>query len=404
MRDCLYPPCEHREDSMAVIRERKSASGVKSYHVQVRIRGFPPQTQTFKSKTLAKEWAALTETDLKAGRLLPRVIAERYTVSDLLTRYRKEVLPLKKAKFIRDQTVHLDWWEAKLGRYSLAQLNSNVIGQARIALSTESIGKKSVKVQTKDAKGNTITKTVQEDRVRAPATVVRYMGALSHALNTAVNEWGWIDKSPMIGVRKPKVDNERRRFLSDEEIQRVLTEAKGSENRFLYTVVLLALSTGMRLTEIMSLRWRNVLVEDGADMGLLVMEKTKNGDARTSPLAEDAFKAVMVMRDKAKKDYADRVPANQLLFPSDTVENKPVEIRKAWETCRKRAELDDFRFHDLRHTAGSLLAMSGASTREIAEVLGHKTMAMAKRYSHLTQKHLGSVVANMNQRLKVKPQ
>lgn len=389
---------------MAVIRERKSASGVKSYHVQVRIRGFPPQTQTFKSKTLAKEWAALTETDLKAGRLLPRVIAERHTVSDLLTRYRKEVLPLKKAKFIRDQTVHLDWWEAKLGRYSLAQLNSNVIGQARIALSTESIGKKSVKVQTKDAKGNTITKTVQEDRVRAPATVVRYMGALSHALNTAVNEWGWIDKSPMIGVRKPKVDNERRRFLSDEEIQRVLTEAKGSENRFLYTVVLLALSTGMRLTEIMSLRWRNVLVEDGADMGLLVMEKTKNGDARTSPLAEDAFKAVMVLRDKARKDNADRVPVNQLLFPSDTVENKPVEIRKAWETCRKRAELDDFRFHDLRHTAGSLLAMSGASTREIAEVLGHKTMAMAKRYSHLTQKHLGSVVANMNQRLKVKPQ
>lgn len=389
---------------MAVIRERKSASGVKSYHVQVRIRGFPPQTQTFKSKTLAKDWAALTESDLKAGRLLPRVIAERHTVSDLLARYRKEVLPLKKAKFIRDQTVHLDWWEAKLGRYSLAQLNSNVIGQARIALSTEPIGKKSVKVQTKDAKGNTVTKTIQEDRVRAPATVVRYMGALSHALNTAVNEWGWIDKSPMIGVRKPKVDNERRRFLSDDEIQRVLTEAKGSENRFLYTVVLLALSTGMRLTEIMSLRWRNVLVEDGADMGLLVMENTKNGDARTSPLAEDAFKAVMVLRDKAKQDNADRVPANQLLFPSDTVENKPVEIRKAWETCRKRAELDDFRFHDLRHTAGSLLAMSGASTREIAEVLGHKTMAMAKRYSHLTQKHLGSVVANMNQRLKVKPQ
>ena len=94
---------------MAVIRERKSAAGVKSYHVQVRIRGFPPQTQTFKSKTLAKEWAALTETDLKAGRLLPRVIAERHTVSDLLTRYRKEVLPLKKAKFNRDQTVHLDW-------------------------------------------------------------------------------------------------------------------------------------------------------------------------------------------------------------------------------------------------------------------------------------------------------
>ena len=374
---------------MAVIRERVSATGTKSYHVQVRIKGFPPQTKTFASKTMAKQWAAMVETELKAGRYLPRVVAERHTVAELIDRYRKEVLPQKKAKFIRDQTVHLDWWETKLGRYNLAELNSNLIAQARNALSTEPYGKAG-------------SKTAAKDRVRAPATVVRYMGALSHALNTAVNEWGWMDKSPMVGVKKPKVDNERRRFLSDDEIQRVLASAKESENRFLYTVVLLALSTGMRQSEIMTLRWRNVLVEDGADMGLLVMEKTKNGDARTSPLAEDAFTAVMALRDKAIKNNAGRVPASQLLFPSDTVENKPVEIRKAWETCRKRAELDDFRFHDLRHTAGSLLAMSGASTREIAEVLGHKTMAMAKRYSHLTQKHLGSVVATMNQRLKAK--
>ena len=374
---------------MAVIRERVSATGTKSYHVQVRIKGFPPQTKTFASKTMAKQWAAMVETELKAGRYLPRVVAERHTLAELIDRYRKEVLPQKKAKFIRDQTVHLDWWEAKLGRYNLAELNSNLIAQARNALSTEPYGKAG-------------SKTAAKDRVRAPATVVRYMGALSHALNTAVNEWGWMDKSPMVGVKKPKVDNERRRFLSDDEIQRVLASAKESENRFLYTVVLLALSTGMRQSEIMTLRWRNVLVEDGANMGLLVMEKTKNGDARTSPLAEDAFTAVMALRDKVIKNNAGRVPASQLLFPSDTVENKPVEIRKAWETCRKRAELDDFRFHDLRHTAGSLLAMSGASTREIAEVLGHKTMAMAKRYSHLTQKHLGSVVATMNQRLKAK--
>ena len=374
---------------MAVIRERVSATGTKSYHVQVRIKGFPPQTKTFASKTMAKQWAAMVETELKAGRYLPRVVAERHTLAELIDRYRKEVLPQKKAKFIRDQTVHLDWWETKLGRYNLAELNSNLIAQARNALSTEPYGKAG-------------SKTAAKDRVRAPATVVRYMGALSHALNTAVNEWGWMDKSPMVGVKKPKVDNERRRFLSDDEIQRVLVSAKESENRFLYTVVLLALSTGMRQSEIMTLRWRNVLVEDGANMGLLVMEKTKNGDARTSPLAEDAFTAVMALRDKVIKNNAGRVPASQLLFPSDTVENKPVEIRKAWETCRKRAELDDFRFHDLRHTAGSLLAMSGASTREIAEVLGHKTMAMAKRYSHLTQKHLGSVVATMNQRLKAK--
>ena len=71
---------------MAVIRERISASGAKSYHVQVRIRGFPPQTKTFVSKTMAKQWAAMVETELKAGRYLPRVIAERHTVADLLDR------------------------------------------------------------------------------------------------------------------------------------------------------------------------------------------------------------------------------------------------------------------------------------------------------------------------------
>ena len=99
---------------MAVIRERVSATGTKSYHVQVRIKGFPPQTKTFASKTMAKQWAAMVETELKAGRYLPRVVAERHTLAELIDRYRKEVLPQKKAKFIRDQTVHLDWWEAKL--------------------------------------------------------------------------------------------------------------------------------------------------------------------------------------------------------------------------------------------------------------------------------------------------
>lgn len=385
---------------MAVIRERTSQAGIKSYHVQVRIKGFPPQTKTFASKTMAKQWAAMVETELKAGRYLPRVIAERHTVAELFDRYRKEVLPLKSEKFITDQTVHLAWWEQRLGRYNLAELNAGLISQARSTLSAEVIGQKRTVRVVADADGRERKQVTLEDRVRAPATVVRYMAALSHALNTATHDWGWLERSPMASVKKPKVDNARQTFLSDDEIQAVLTAARSSENRFLHTIVLIALSTGMRQSEIMNLRWRDVLIEDGADLGLLVMEKTKNGEARTAPLAEDALAAVLALRAKVLEGNANRLPADQLLFPSDTVRNKPVEIRKAWETCRERAGLSDFRFHDLRHTAGSLLAMSGASTREIAEVLGHKTMAMAKRYSHLTQKHLGGVVAAMNQRLK----
>lgn len=72
--------------------------------------------------------------------------------------------------------------------------------------------------------------------------------------------------------------------------------------------------------------------------------------------------------------------------------------RRAWTEALERAEIDDFRFHDLRHTAASYLAMSGATLAEIAEILGHKTLGVVKRYAHLTDRHTSGVVARMNRR------
>lgn len=92
--------------------------------------------------------------------------------------------------------------------------------------------------------------------------------------------------------------------------------AKESENRYLHTIVLLALSTGMRQRD-HDAAVAQRLDRGRCDMGLLVMEKTKNGDARTAPLAEDAFTAAAALRDSAIKNNAGRVPAGQLLFPSD---------------------------------------------------------------------------------------
>ena len=73
-----------------------------------------------------------------------------------------------------------------------------------------------------------------------------------------------------------------------------------------------------------------------------------------------------------------------------------MSVDEAWKYAVKRAELVDFRFHDLRHTCASYLAMNGASLMEIAEVLGHKTLAMVKRYAHLSEAHTAGVVARMN--------
>jgi site-specific recombinase XerD len=86
-----------------------------------------------------------------------------------------------------------------------------------------------------------------------------------------------------------------------------------------------------------------------------------------------------------------------LLFPGVRI-SAPVDLRTPWETALKRAGIEDFRWHDLRHSTASYLAMNGASLAEIAEVLGHKTLAMVKRYAHLSEAHTASVVEKMNMR------
>jgi len=87
-----------------------------------------------------------------------------------------------------------------------------------------------------------------------------------------------------------------------------------------------------------------------------------------------------------------------LVFPGPTGK-KPLGIHDAWKNAVKRAEIADFRFHDLRHTFASYLAVNGASLLEIAELLGHKNLNMVKRYAHLSEAHTAGVVARMNEKI-----
>src|ERR1017187_10450022 len=163
---------------MATIRERIDATGKKSYHVQVRIKGFPPQTNSFPTKTLAKQWAAHVESELREGRYMPRAQAQRRTVKELLDEYREKVLTTLKPKQVSSQGPQLDWWSKKPVVYSLADLTPAAIGKCRDEL-----------LQTPFGRNN--------DRMRTPATVVRYMAVLSHAFSVAVKEWQWMPESPM---------------------------------------------------------------------------------------------------------------------------------------------------------------------------------------------------------------
>jgi integrase len=149
--------------------------------------------------------------------------------------------------------------------------------------------------------------------------------------------------------------------------------------------VVLALATGARLGELLGLRWADV----DLTRGVARLARTKNGEPRTLPLAGHAL-AILKARAAERRSDA------SFVFPSEHGRT-PATLRKPWERALAEAGIADFRFHDLRHTAASYLAMTGATPTDIAAVLGHKTLAMVKRYAHLSDQHVSRVVARMNE-------
>jgi integrase len=219
---------------------------------------------------------------------------------------------------------------------------------------------------------------------RANGTVNRYLAVLSHAFTVAVKEWQWCADNPVRKVSKSKEPRGRVRFLADDERERLLAACQTSRNKHLYAITVLALATGARRGELLNLRWSDVDVKRGT----LTFHQTKNGERRAVPLTGYALD---VLTQHAKRRRLD----TPFVFP-DSTGTRPVGIREAFEWAVKRAEITNFRFHDCRHCAASYLAMNGASLAEIAEILGHKTLAMVKRYAHLSEAHTAGVVARMN--------
>ena len=350
---------------MPSIEERNVGDGKKVYRVKVRLKGHPVQTATFERKTDARRWAQQTESAIREGRHFKTTEAKRRTLGEMVDRYLLEVLPNKSESMQRDQDTQLTWWKEKLGSNALADITPAAISEHRELLGRE-IGPKKKK--------------------RSNATVNRYLSALSHALTIAVREWEWLDDSPMRRVSKKKEPRGRVRFLSDEERENLLKACKKSDSRFLFPVVIIGLSTGARRMEILSLQWADV----DLNRGLAFLHDTKNQERRALPLAHHALGC---LKDLSKVRRLD----TNLVFPNEQG-NNPFDLKPFWEKAIKAAKIQDFRFHDLRHSAASYLAMSGATLAEIAEVLGHKTLAMVKRYSHLSEAHTAGVVEKMNKK------
>lgn len=359
---------------MASIRKRTNSQGELRYSVQVRLKGHPAETASFERLTDAKRWAQSTEAAIREGRHFKTSVAKQKTLGDAIDRYFKEVLSHRKNPV--NQVTYLNWWKGQLGSYALADMSSALIVEARSKL----VGSKN-----------------KFDRKVGTTTANRYLQSLGHVLNITMNEWEWINENPVSRIRNFKESRGRVRFLSDEERNSLLLACKDSENPYLYMITVLALSTGARKMEIVGLEWSEV----DFDRSVITLQETKNGERRVLPLQGLALKLM-------KEHALNRALGCPYAFPSEKLGKdtktgrflyQPIDIRTAWENALIKAKIEDFRFHDLRHSAASYLAMNGATLSEIADVLGHKTLQMVKRYAHLSEAHTSSVVASMNERI-----
>jgi len=180
--------------------------------------------------------------------------------------------------------------------------------------------------------------------------------------------------SPTRHVEKLPEPRGRVRYLSESERERLLTACKGASWPRLYLLTLLAMTTGGRRGELLGLRWCDI----DTDRGEATLHDTKNGERRVLVLLQQ------VLDEMAKFAPADAPASTALVFRSRLRPSQPFSFKSAWTEAMNQAGIKDFHFHDLRHTCASYAAQQGASLLELADLLGHKTMLMVRRYSHLS--------------------
>ncbi len=200
------------------------------------------------------------------------------------------------------------------------------------------------------------------------ATVNREIACLKHIFTKAI-EWGIVQKNPGKKVKLLRERNTRLRYLDEKEIGRLYDA--GAEH--LKPIVTVALNTGMRKEEILSLKWKDL---DFRNRIIAILD-TKNGESRELPMNDIVYKTLLAVK---------KLPGSPWVFCKKNGERYG-NIRKAFEGARKRAAIVDFRFHDLRHTFASHLIMAGVDLRTVQELLGHKSFEMTLRYAHLSPEH-----------------
>ncbi len=214
-----------------------------------------------------------------------------------------------------------------------------------------------------------------------PSTVNRLIATLKHMLHKGY-QWEMLSEETWKRVTQVKLleeNNKRLRYLSKEECQTLLSHCKGT----LKSIVIFALNTGCRKEEILGLTWSQVDLRHG----FILLGKTKNGEKKEIPINEDVRAVLQEVNRRIDVPY---------VFFCQSTGKRYRDVKRSFNTALRRAGIRDFHFHDLRHTFASHLIMAGIDITTVSMLLGHKSLTMTLRYSHLAPDHLRKAVNMLN--------
>lgn len=413
---------------MAHFRKYYTSKKEVRYRAEIKIKGAKPYSKSFHKLSNAKLWARDQED--QSERLIAGIDAHKqYTLSQCVERYFEERIPERTSQWYRRL---LTWWNEQLGDRFMDTIRPEELIRLRNKLMKEpawySHSKPCKPVPKRNSDGSI--------RVRAPKTIQDYMDQLCVLYNVAINEWEWATKNPVQKVKKLKYNNERDRFLSDHfhlwpgeakarhwddltdeqkqeakvkfprayELPRLMDallnqtgkpQIKDNKPLWAYYLFTIQLGTGLRLSEANNLVWEEnnlinhpIVIVD-MNRAVLHLKSTKQDkSSRLKPISKEAFEILKLLYEERRYD-------SPLVF-HNADGTKPFDFKRRIYHAIRDAGLQDFRWHDLRHTTASYLSMMGAGQKEIMDALHHKSMKSSERYQHLSNEHLRGLLNKLS--------
>ena len=296
-------------------------------------------------KKLAKEIEAKIRVEVKEEKYFDKLIGRNKTFKQLMEVFMKEHAPKVSDSMQNSYSASLKHLIPFFGDLTLLSISRKEISKYKI---------------------------LRKDEGAKPATINRELAMLSKAFTLALEDWEWIsgNNKPFSKIPYEKENNERDRWLTEDEEKSLLENS----SEWLREIVVFALNTGLRQGELLSLEWNRV----NLFRRTILIHKTKNGKPKTVPLNKNAMD-VIACRAKEKV----RKLKNDFVFlSSHGTKIDRHNLRRAFNNATRKAEIENFTFHDLRHCFCTKLAQRGVDIYKIAKLAGHEDIRMTQRYSH----------------------